>query len=167
MGQPEGLVVEMERKALMQVIEDSKQAARPRHPRRRPGQAAAPLAPPPFEAPRPDDRIDELRQDRPPGGSGGGGAEVVEGSDKLLRLSIDLGEGRDRTIIAGIRLAYAPEAVIGQRVIVVANLKPREMKIKGKVIGTSEGMVLAAGPGGKDIWALSVAAVAPPGTRVR
>lgn len=164
MGQKGRVVEKLERKALDQVIEDSKpkDAAPEAAPEAKPEAKAAPA----FEALAPmieydsfekvDLRVGLVKT-----------AEVVEGSDKLLRLSIDLGEGRDRTIIAGIRLAYAPEAVIGQRVIVVANLKPREMKIKGKIIGTSEGMVLAAGPGGKDIWALSVSAVAPPGTRVR
>ncbi|MFN7952875.1 MAG: methionine--tRNA ligase [bacterium] len=66
-------------------------------------------------------------------------ASLVEGADKLLRLEIDLGEGRLRNIFAGIRKHYAPEALVGQRVVVVANLAPRKMKW-----GVSEGMVLAA-----------------------
>ena len=162
MGQKGRVVEKLERKALDQVIEDSKPKDAAPEAEAPPAAEAAPtveaLAPmieyDSFE--KVDLRVGLVKA-----------AEVVEGSDKLLRLSIDLGEGRDRTIIAGIRLAYSPEMVIGQRVIVVANLKPREMKIKGKVIGTSEGMVLAAGPGGKDIWALSVSASAPPGNRVR
>ena len=73
-------------------------------------------------------------------------AEIVEKADKLLRLQVDLGEGRLRQIFAGIR-AYYPDAsaLVGKSVIVVANLKPRQMKF-----GLSEGMVLAAGPEGGD-----------------
>ncbi|MBK7971779.1 MAG: methionine--tRNA ligase [Deltaproteobacteria bacterium] len=66
-------------------------------------------------------------------------ASLVEGADKLLRLEIDLGEGRLRNIFAGIRKHYAPETLVGRRVVVVANLAPRKMKW-----GVSEGMVLAA-----------------------
>jgi glutaminyl-tRNA synthetase len=68
-------------------------------------------------------------------------AEVVAAADKLLRLEVDLGEGRLRQVFSGIRAAYQdPAALVGKRVIVVANLKPRQMKF-----GLSEGMVLAAG----------------------
>jgi len=68
-------------------------------------------------------------------------AEVVAAADKLLRLEVDLGEGRLRQIFSGIRAAYPdPAALVGTRVVVVANLKPRQMKF-----GLSEGMVLAAG----------------------
>jgi methionine--tRNA ligase beta chain len=68
-------------------------------------------------------------------------AALVEGADKLLRLQVDVGEGRLRQIMAGIRAYYpAPEKLVGERVIVVANLKPRQMKF-----GLSEGMILAAG----------------------
>ncbi len=66
-------------------------------------------------------------------------AELVEGSEKLIKLMVDLGEGRLRQIFAGIRSAYPmPEKLIGKKVIVVANLKPRQMKF-----GISEGMVLS------------------------
>jgi methionine--tRNA ligase beta chain len=66
-------------------------------------------------------------------------AETVEGADKLLRLEVDLGEGRLRQIFAGIRAAYPePAALVGRKVIVVANLKPRKMRF-----GVSEGMILA------------------------
>ncbi len=66
---------------------------------------------------------------------------LVDGADKLLRLKIDLGEGRDRQIFAGLRASYPdPGELVGQRVVVIANLKPRQMKF-----GLSEGMVLAAG----------------------
>lgn len=77
------------------------------------------------------------------------GAEHVDGADKLLRLTLDLGH-QHRQVLAGIKSAYSPEQLKGRLTVVVANLKPREMRF-----GTSEGMVLAAGPGGKDIWLLS------------
>jgi methionyl-tRNA synthetase len=90
-------------------------------------------------------------------------ADLVEGADKLLKLSIDLGEAKGpRTIFAGLRSAYEPAALIGKRVVVVANLKPRKMRF-----GVSEGMVLAAGPGGKDIWVLGVPDGAPPGSEIK
>ncbi|UEN99236.1 methionine--tRNA ligase [Acidiferrobacter thiooxydans] len=67
------------------------------------------------------------------------GADYVEGADKLLKLSLDLNEGRTRTVFAGIRHAYAPADLVGRLVVCVANLKPRKMRF-----GVSEGMVLAA-----------------------
>ena len=76
-------------------------------------------------------------------------AEHVEGADKLLQLTVDIGD-ETRNIFAGIKSAYAPEDLEGKLTIVVANLKPRKMRF-----GLSEGMVLAAGPGGKDLWILS------------
>ena len=88
-------------------------------------------------------------------------AELVEGADKLLKLTVDIGDAQ-RTIFAGIRSAYTPDQLTGRLTIVLANLKPRKMKF-----GTSEGMVLAAGPGGKDIFLLSPDAGAAPGMRVR
>ena len=93
-------------------------------------------------------------------------AEHVEGADKLLRLSLDLGldsEGAavQRTVFAGIKSAYRPEDLEGRLTVMVANLKPRKMKF-----GLSEGMVLAAGPGGGDIWILSPDDGAEPGMRV-
>jgi methionyl-tRNA synthetase len=70
-------------------------------------------------------------------------AGLVDGAKKLVRLMVDLGEGSTRQVFAGIRSAYPdPEKLIGQEVIVVANLKPRKMKF-----GVSEGMVLAGGGG--------------------
>ncbi|MFT7685614.1 MAG: methionyl-tRNA synthetase [Candidatus Azotimanducaceae bacterium] len=75
-------------------------------------------------------------------------AEEVEGADKLLRLTLDLG-GETRNVFAGIKSAYKPEQLIGKQTVMVANLKPRQMKF-----GLSEGMVLAAGPGGKDLFLL-------------
>ena len=88
-------------------------------------------------------------------------AEVVEGADKLLKLTLDLGEGQ-RTVFAGIRSAYAPEQLPGRMTLVLANLKPRKMRF-----GVSEGMVLAAGPGGKDIFLLAPDSGATPGMKVK
>ena len=89
-------------------------------------------------------------------------AEYVEGADKLLRLTVDLGEDKPRNIFAGIRSAYEPKNLEGRLTVVVANLAPRKMKF-----GVSEGMVLAAGPGGKDLWILSPDEGAQPGMRVK
>jgi methionyl-tRNA synthetase len=88
-------------------------------------------------------------------------AEPVEGADKLLRLQLDLGDSK-RQVFAGIKSAYAPETLTDRLVVVVANLAPRQMKF-----GVSEGMVLAAGPGGEDIFLLSADAGATPGMRVK
>jgi methionyl-tRNA synthetase len=88
-------------------------------------------------------------------------AELVEGADKLLQLTLDIGEEKTRNVFAGIRSAYAPEGLIGRHTVMVANLAPRKMRF-----GVSEGMVLAAGPGGGDIWILSPDAGAQPGMRV-
>jgi methionyl-tRNA synthetase len=88
-------------------------------------------------------------------------AAPVEGADKLLRLVVDLGTER-RTVFAGIRQAYAPEALVGRLTVIVANLAPRKMRF-----GTSEGMVLAAGPGGSDIFLLAPDTGAGPGMKVK
>ncbi len=87
-------------------------------------------------------------------------AEHVEGADKLLRLTLDLG-GETRNVFAGIKNAYQPEELIGKHTVMVANLKPRKMKF-----GMSEGMVLAAGPGGKELFILEPNEGAEPGMRV-
>lgn len=87
-------------------------------------------------------------------------AEHVEGADKLLKLTLDLG-GEQRQVFAGIKSAYSPEQLEGKLTVMVANLKPRKMRF-----GTSEGMVLAAGPGGKDLWILEPHEGAQPGMRV-
>jgi len=87
-------------------------------------------------------------------------AAAVEGADKLLRLSVDLGTER-RTVFAGIRQAYTPEQLVGRLTVVVANLAPRKLRF-----GTSEGMVLAAGPGGADIFLLTADSGAEPGMKV-
>ncbi|WP_257264219.1 methionine--tRNA ligase subunit beta, partial [Endozoicomonas sp. ONNA2] len=88
-------------------------------------------------------------------------AELVEGAGKLLRLTLDIGEPEPRNVFAGIKSAYAPEALVGKHTVMVANLAPRKMKF-----GVSEGMVLAAGPGGKDLWILEPHEGAQPGMRV-
>jgi methionyl-tRNA synthetase len=87
-------------------------------------------------------------------------AERVEGADKLLRLQLDIG-GIQKNVLAGIAQAYQPEAIIGKIVIVFANLKPRQMRF-----GLSEGMILASGPGGKEIFMLTADAGAKPGAKV-
>ncbi|MDX1801387.1 MAG: methionine--tRNA ligase subunit beta, partial [Marinobacter sp.] len=87
-------------------------------------------------------------------------AEYVEGADKLLRLTLNIGAG-ERNVFAGIRSAYTPDQLKGRMTVMVGNLKPRKMKF-----GLSEGMVLAAGPGGKDIFILSPDSGATPGMRV-
>jgi len=87
-------------------------------------------------------------------------AEVVEGADKLLRLELDLGGAR-RTVIAAIRQAYSCESLVGRKMVLAANLQARKMKF-----GVSEGMILAAGSGGKDVQAVTVDAGAQPGQRV-
>jgi methionyl-tRNA synthetase len=88
-------------------------------------------------------------------------AEHVEGADKLLRLELDLG-GETRNVFAGIKSAYAPETLEGKLTVMVANLAPRKMRF-----GLSEGMVLAAGPGGGDLWILHPDDGALPGMRVK
>src|SRR5690606_37520107 len=65
--------------------------------------------------------------------------DYVDGADKLLRLTLDVGEGHHRNVFAGIRSAYEPEQLVGKLTVVVANLAPRKMRF-----GVSEGMVLAA-----------------------
>ena len=88
-------------------------------------------------------------------------AEHVEGADKLLKLTLDIGEGRTRNVFAGIKSAYAPEKLIGRHTVMVANLAPRKMKF-----GLSEGMVLAAGGDG-GLYILSPDEGAQPGMRVK
>ncbi|PCK09937.1 MAG: methionine--tRNA ligase [Alteromonadaceae bacterium] len=88
-------------------------------------------------------------------------AEHVEGASKLLRLTLDLGNGETRNVFAGIKSAYKPEDLIGKHTVMVANLKPRKMKF-----GMSEGMVLAAGPGKSELYILEPNDGAQPGMRV-
>jgi len=88
-------------------------------------------------------------------------AEHVEKADKLLQLTLDIG-GETRNVFAGIKSAYAPEDLVGKLTVMVANLKPRKMRF-----GMSEGMVLAAGPGGKDLWILNPDDGAQAGMKVK
>ncbi|MET0094863.1 MAG: methionine--tRNA ligase, partial [Sedimenticola sp.] len=88
-------------------------------------------------------------------------AEHVEGADKLLQLTLDLG-GETRNVFAGIKSAYNPEDLEGKLTVMVANLAPRKMRF-----GVSEGMVLAAGPGGKDLFILNPDDGAEPGMKVK
>ena len=89
-------------------------------------------------------------------------AEHVNSADKLLKLTLDIGDGRQRTVFAGIKSAYRPEDLIGRLTPVVANLAPRKMKF-----GLSEGMVLAASGEGPGIFLLAPDSGATPGMRVK
>jgi methionyl-tRNA synthetase len=89
-------------------------------------------------------------------------AEHVEGADKLLRLTLDIGD-EQRNVFSGIKSAYPqPEALEGRLTMMIANLKPRKMRF-----GLSEGMVMAAGPGGDEIYLLSPDSGAKPGQRIK
>ena len=90
-------------------------------------------------------------------------AQHVEGADKLLQLTLDIGEEHTRNVFAGIKSAYPePALLVGRLTVMVANLAPRKMKF-----GMSEGMVLAAGPGGSDIFILSPDDGATAGMKVK
>jgi methionyl-tRNA synthetase len=89
-------------------------------------------------------------------------AELVAGADKLLKLALDVGELGTRSVFAGIRAAYEPNSLVGRLIVVVANLEPRKMRF-----GVSEGMMLAAGPGGKEVFVLSPDSGAAPGMRIK
>jgi methionyl-tRNA synthetase len=155
------LFTRLERESVERMIEDSREGSEPAPP----AAAASPTAAPPSAgtaAPEsPFIGIDdfnkiELRVARVIS------AEAVAGADKLLRLRLDLGDGGERQVFAGIKQAYAAEDLVNRLTIVVANLAPREMRF-----GVSEGMVLAAGPGGSDIFLLSPDSGAKPGMIVR
>ena len=88
-------------------------------------------------------------------------AQPVEGADKLLQLTLDVGDHR-RQVFSGIKAAYRAEDLVDRLTVVVANLAPRKMRF-----GVSEGMVLAAGPGGSDIFLLSPDSGAEPGMDVK
>mgnify|MGYP000556999303 CR=1 FL=1 len=87
-------------------------------------------------------------------------AQEVQGADKLLQLTLDVGD-HQRQVFSGIREAYAPQDLIGRLTIVVANLAPRTMRF-----GVSQGMILAAGPGGSDLFLLNPDTGATPGMDV-
>ncbi len=88
-------------------------------------------------------------------------ANHVEGARKLLQITLSFGGDETRNVFAGIKSAYDPEKLVGRLVVCAANLAPRKMKF-----GVSEGMILAAGPGGEDIYVLSPDEGALPGQRV-
>lgn len=92
--------------------------------------------------------------------------EHVEGSSKLLRLTLDVGEGRHRNVFSGIKSAYQPEDLIGKLTVLVANLAPRKMKF-----GVSEGMVLCASSADEKtnpgLYLLDPMPGATPGMRIR
>ena len=89
-------------------------------------------------------------------------ADEVEGADKLLQLTLDVGEENTRNVFAGIKSAYSPADLEGRLTVMVANLAPRKMRF-----GISEGMVLAAGPGGQDLFILNPDDGAQPGMKVK
>ena len=89
-------------------------------------------------------------------------AEHIEGADKLLKISLDLGPLGTRQVFAGIKSAYDPATLKDRLTVVVANLAPRKMKF-----GTSEGMILAASGDGPGIFLLSPDSGAQPGMRVK
>jgi methionyl-tRNA synthetase len=88
-------------------------------------------------------------------------AEDVPKAEKLLKLTLSLGGDHRQTVFAGIKGVYEPEQLLGRLVVCAANLAPRKMKF-----GTSEGMILASGPGGKEIFLLWPDEGAKPGQRV-
>jgi methionyl-tRNA synthetase len=151
------LMTRVEPRQIAAMVEDSKQDL---------AQAAAQAAAPAASGPLTDDPIAEtiefadfgkldLRIARI------AAAAPVEGADKLLRLTLDLG-GETRNVFAGIKSAYEPADLEGRLTVMVANLAPRKMRF-----GVSEGMVLAAGPGGKELFILSPDRGAQPGMRVK
>jgi methionyl-tRNA synthetase len=87
-------------------------------------------------------------------------ARAVPEANKLIQLTLDIG-GETRNVFAGIKSAYEPSDLVGRFTVMVANLKPRKMRF-----GVSEGMVLAAGPGGNDLFILTPDEGAIPGMRV-
>ena len=144
----EALMTRIDPKKVEAMIEDSKESLQP---------SAAQQAPEPeFEAQidigdfqKVDLRVAKIIK-----------AESVAEADKLLKLTLDVG-GITRTVFAGIKAAYDPADLEGRLTVMVANLKPRKMRF-----GTSEGMVLAGGPGGKELYLLSPDEGAEPGTRI-
>ncbi len=88
-------------------------------------------------------------------------AQTIEGADKLLQLTLDIG-GETRQVFSGIKAAYKAEELVGRQTVMIANLASRKMKF-----GISEGMVLAAGPGGSEIYLLEPDQGAKAGQRIR
>jgi methionyl-tRNA synthetase len=152
----ERLLERIDEEQVNAMIEESKEGQAPKPPAVT--QVAAP-APAPQDVLKPEVTIDDfakldLRIARVVS------AEPVQGANKLLRLVLDVGSVR-KTVMAGIAQAYKPEDLVGRLVVFFANLKPRQMKF-----GLSEGMILASGPGGKDVFLLSVDPGASPGQKV-
>ncbi len=140
----------------LEVVEKARQAELLGHAKEEPSAAAIPISP---IAPsisiddfaKVDLRVGQVKS-----------AEPVKGADKLLHLKIDIGEAEPRTIVAGIALAYKPEALVGRKVVIVANLEPR--KLRGI---TSQGMIVAASlEGGSPVLAAFLEDV-PVGARLK
>jgi len=146
------LAERVDRKRVAAMVEESRQAGSPSPATGEPRAEAEPIAP---ECTIEDFMKVDLRIARV------ADAQAVEGADKLLKLELDL-DGTRKTVFAGIAKAYRPEDLVDRLVVCVANLKPRKMKF-----GVSEGMILAAGPGDKDIFMLSVDPGPRPGHRVK
>jgi methionyl-tRNA synthetase len=155
------LMTRIDPKQIDALIEGPAPAEPPKSTAPKPAAAAAPVAPPATSNAGGTISIDEftkidLRIARIVN------AEHVEGADKLLKLTLDIGEGRERTVFAGIKSAYDPAQLIGRLTPMVANLAPRKMKF-----GLSEGMVLAASGEGPGIFLLAPDSGAAPGMRVK
>lgn len=88
-------------------------------------------------------------------------AEAIEGTDKLVKLSVDVGEETERTLAAGIRRVYSPEELVGKKIIVLVNLEPK--KLRGI---ESQGMLLAAGESDDNLSLLTVDKDMPVGTKI-
>ena len=144
----ERLIERIDKKQVNAMIEESKESQVPQTP------AAEPIAPLAAECTIDDFAKIDLRIAKVIT------AEKVEGADKLLHLQLDLG-GTEKSVFAGIAKTYKPEDLIGRMVICLANLKPRKMQF-----GLSEGMILAAGSDGKDLFILSADTGVKPGQRV-
>ena len=148
----ERLFERIDRKQVDTMIEESKDAGGPKPAEAPPEQTAEPFKPECIidDFAKIDLRIAKVVK-----------AERVQGADRLLSLQLDVGN-TTRTVLAGIATAYKPEELTGKTVVYFANLKPRKMKF-----GTSEGMILASGAGGKDIFMLTADAGAKAGQRVQ
>ncbi len=158
----ERLVDRIELKQVEAMIEESKDSLAPKTSPTAPSATEAPAAAPVVEEPLAGICTFEqfvavdLRVARV------AAAEPIEKSDKLMKITLDVGPLGPRTVLAGIKKAYTPDRLVGRLIIFCANLAPRTM---GK-FGTSEGMILAAGPGGSEVFVLSPDTGAKPGQRV-
>jgi len=148
----ERLFERIDRKQVDTMIEESKDTGAPKPAEAPPEQTAEPFKPECIidDFAKIDLRIAKVVK-----------AEHIQGADRLLSLQLDVGN-TTKTVLAAIATAYKPEELTGKTVVYFANLKPRKMKF-----GTSEGMILASGAGGKDIFMLTADAGAKPGQRVQ